>query len=298
MWLDTCIKPENESTDDWYEEEIQVFLQRYNDGNRDVSTCSSLMVLYSCRGDEENAIRFGNEMLQLLGDSDSITKSSYYFNLARMDIFYKRWESAINNYHKANSIMESSDAYYDLSACYAYLNDLENAEKYGVMALEIERLDDGTPNFMWEDIGRLLANRKKYKEAIEIFGQYSNQYPEKWYPLFCIGQCYQDMDDPYRAMAYYQKALVLDADNPHVYNNLGAIAINEDSKIQEGISYLKHALAHIGDESTLKTTVLINLTRAYNQIADYDQAQHYQVLMLQNLGFPVELTEVDEDEEE
>lgn len=301
MWLDDFIKPEDESTETWHEEEIQEILGRYLNGEKNANMCKMLMMFYAMRGDEQNAHRFGDEMLERLDtEHPSYFKNykwEYYHNMGRLDVFYQRWEAAINNYHEALKQEEVMETYFELAGCYGYLKDMENAEKYGLLALEFARMDEGEPDYMWEDVGRLLALNKKYKEAIELFSEYAQCKPDQWYPIYCIGQCWQDLGDQYRAMAYYQKVLALDPNNAHVYNNLGALAINEDARIQEGIGYLKHALEHVGGHTKVKTTILINLSRAYAQLTDYEQSEYYKVLMLQNLGFPVELVEVDDDED-
>lgn len=300
MWLIDFIKPEEESTDTWHEEEIQGLLKRYNDGEKTVSMCKMLMLFYGNRGDEQNAHRYGDEFLELLKEYKVPVNSykwEYYHIMARLDVFYQRWEAAINNYHEALKHDEVMEAYFEMAGCYGYLKDMENAEKYGLLALEKGREDDGEPDYMWQEIGKVLALNKKYKEAIEIFSEYANSHPTEWYPLYCIGQCWQDLDDQYRAMAFYQKVLAIEPKNAHVYNNLGALAINEDARIQEGIGYLKQALEYVGGQTNIKTTILMNLSRAYAQLTDYEQSEQYKVLLLQHLGFPAELVVTDEDDE-
>ncbi|MBI1227527.1 MAG: hypothetical protein GC192_20005 [Bacteroidetes bacterium] len=302
MWLEDFIKPENESTDSWHKEEVQQLLDRYYNGEKNANMCKMLMMFYRMRGDEQNARRFGNEMIERLNEekpSDpEYFKWEYYHNMGRLNVFYQRWDAAVSNYQEALKQDEVMETYFEMAGCYCYLKDMKNAEKYGLLALEKSKEDDDEPNYMWKDIGRLLASNKKFKEAIEIFSEYAKYNPTEWYPLYCIGQCWQDLGDQYRALAYYQKVLAIKPNSPHVLNNLGALAINEDARIQEGIDLLKQALEHIENESALKTTILINLSRAYAQLTDYEQAEYYKMLMLQNLGFPVEMVEEDDDEED
>jgi Tfp pilus assembly protein PilF len=99
-------------------------------------------------------------------------------------------------------------------------------------------------------------------------------------------------------MAFYQKTLELSPNNPFVYNNYGAMAINEDGRIQEGIGFLKHALEHIGTHTNLKGTILTNLARAFGQITDYEQQAQYQNLLFKHIGLPFEIVEVDDEDEE
>ncbi len=301
MWLTDFIKPEDESTDTWHDEEIQELLERYNNGEKNATMCKMLMLFYANRGDEQNAHRFGDEMLERLKDEKPLYGRNYmceyYHIMGRLDVFYQRWEAAIKNYEEALKQDEVMELYYEMAGCYGYLKDMENAGKYGLLALEKSKEEDEEPDYMWEDVGRALALGKKFEEAIEVFSYYAKYKPTEWYPLYCIGQCWQDLGDQYRAMAFYQKVLDIDPHNAFVYNNLGALAINEDARIQEGIGYLKQALEHVGDDRKHKTTILLNLTRAYSQLTNYGQSEYYKVLMLQNLGFPVELVKVDEDED-
>lgn len=302
MWLIDFIKDENDSPDTWHEESVQQLLGRYNNGEKDANMCKMLMMYYGMRGDEQNARRFGDEMLERLEDERpnyiEDYKWEYYHNMARVDVFYQRWEAAINNYHEALKQKEVMETYYEMAGCYGYLNDMENAEKYGLLALEKGREDDGEPNYMWEEVGRVLALNKKYKEAMEVFSEYAKHFPTEWYSIYCIGQCWQDMGDQYRALSYYQKALAIDPKNAHVYNNLGALAINEDGRIQEGIGYYKQALEYVSDDDAeVKTTILINLSRIYARLMDYEQAELYKALLSQHLGLPVELVELDDDED-
>lgn len=302
MWLQDFIKPKNKSTENWHEEEIQQLLGRYNNGEKNANMCQMLILFYAHRGDEENAKRFGDELLEHVEKDEVHARDylcEYYHSMARLDVFYQRWEAAIANYKKVLEYQEVMESYYEMAGCYTYIKDMENAEKYGLMALEVYRNDrEGETCEIWEDIGRLLAVNKKYKEAIEIFSEYVQDHPDNWYSLYCIGECWQGLGDQYRALAFYQKVLAIKPNSPHVYNNLGALAINDDARIQEGIDYLKQALEHVGNERELKTTILINLSRAYATLTDYEQSEHYKVLMLQNLGFPVELVTVDEDEDD
>ncbi len=303
MWLIDFIKPEgDESTDTWHQEEVQQLLDRYNNGEKNANMCKMLMMFYGMRGDEQNARRFGDEMMERLEEekpSDlEYYKWEYYHNLARLDVFYQRWEAAINNYQEALKQDEVMETYYEMAGCYGYLKDIENAMKYGLLALEKGREDEGEPDYTWEEVGRLFATNKKPKEAIEIFSEYAKYNPTEWYPLYCIGQCWQDLGDQYRAMAFYQKVLEIDPKNAFVYNNFGALAINEDARIQEGIGYLKQALEYVGDHTEIKSTILINLSRAYAQLTDYAQSEQYKVLLLQHLGFPAELVEVDDEDED
>jgi tetratricopeptide (TPR) repeat protein len=108
------------------------------------------------------------------------------------------------------------------------------------------------------------------------------------------------MDDPYRAMAHYKYALDAKPDYAHALNNMAAMYQNEVDDSEEAIGYLKKALevAEGGENKELLTTIYINLLRLHLLKKDDKTARYYRRKMLTGLGFPEEMADDLEDDED
>lgn len=206
------------------------------------------------------------------------------FDLENILKIYKALNDEENTMHYLKIIAdESGDAEVcsELAFKLEEKKDLANAVHYITMAARIEPT---AGYYYWCQAGKLLAQMDKMEEALFYFKMVITLNPEYAEGYYCLGRCYQQADEPYRALANYYKALEYQPDFPEVYTNIGVIKYDEDSDIQSAIAFMKTALDKKPDHQ-LKTLLLINLIRLHKQIADYDNQEYYNAQLMETMGF-------------
>lgn len=70
------------------------------------------------------------------------------------------------------------------------------------------------------ELGYLLLQMKKIDEALEVFTQNTEDFPQSWNVWDSLAEAYMDKDDKERAIKYYEKSLQLNPANTNGANQL------------------------------------------------------------------------------
>jgi len=167
--------------------------------------------LYKSLPDEgKNQLEFIAEIKKLKG----LTQG----RLGKISEAVRELSGAIELYKKLNKTSQSQDiahCYNNLSMAYGEVSDYTNAEKYGQMAIKINRTLSNAieSSHNYESLGRIKKRQGRFAEALNYFQQslkirltarnqklISNAYEN-------IGDVYADQQDYGRAMEHYQLAV-------------------------------------------------------------------------------------------
>lgn len=222
-----------------------------------------------------------------------------FFDLEEILKIYKALNDEENTMHYLQILAdknEDAEICCELAFKFEEKKDFANALHYMTMAARIE---PSAGDYYWCQAGKMLALMGNMEEALFYFKMVIKLNPEYAEAYYFLGRCYQQIEEPYRALSNYYKALEFEPDFPEVYTNIGAIKYDEDSDIQSAIAFMKTALEKKPDNK-LKTLVLINLIRFHKQIADYDNQEYYNAKLLETMGFGsmIDWDEDDEDDED
>jgi tetratricopeptide (TPR) repeat protein len=223
-------------------------------------------------------------------------QSDVLTSLARMLVYEKDLPGAIELYKQSIALEPDNDpdtAHEELAYCLVAARRFEEALPY------IDQWLAENPDWyeMWLNKGRSLGELGRYPEALEAFtrGLEEDKQPYQHDVFhYMIGYMHQQMNDNYRAMHHYTKALEIRPNFPEVFNNIASVHYNDDDDlydVQEAIKQLKHAenLADTQDIGELKTLVYINLSRIYSRIGEFDLHEEYKAKMFTTLGFTPDL---------
>ena len=169
----------------------------------------------------------------------------------------------------------------------------------GTVLLEMGRLDEAIESFEAAikiqtypaqdhfGIAKCQLEKKNYEGARDacIKAFETCHYPEPLY-AYGAGYAYQELDDPYRAMKWYTKALDIDPSFPDALNNMAVISLDLNNAWKEAVPYLLKAV-ELAEEPLGPSMRVIyrNLWAYYTQILDHEKAKHYSGLVLQCMGF-------------
>ena len=177
---------------------------------------------------------------------------------------------------------------------YELEGDFINSARYLLIAAKAECSNSA---YLWQNTGRALALANKEDEAMKYFEIALILEPQSENTLYCMGQVYQNKGDQYRAMHYYTEVLKINPFNASVYNNLGAMAFNEEGDIKGAIEKIESALEMTVDPQ-LKLTFHINLARLYHKISDYDKHSFHKIKIFEAAGFKGMMEEDDNESDE
>ncbi|MDH4219093.1 MAG: tetratricopeptide repeat protein [Candidatus Aminicenantes bacterium] len=145
-------------------------------------------------------------------------------------------------------------------------NDFDGAISLSKKALEKNPKD---PNALYL-LGISYARKKMYPEAVDSLTQVTllnSDFPPAYFEL---GVCYQQQNDPDRALEYYQKNLVLDPANVDSAYNSGLILFAMN-RIDEALPLFEQALSLKTDDPAF----LEMAGRCYINQADFGKAIEY-----------------------
>lgn len=177
--------------------------------------------------------------------------------------------------------------------------DTIGAQLKGNVLLEMGRLEesiavfteltqiDSHPSEAYFGIAKCHLDKQNYEGARDacIKAFETCHYPEPLY-AYGAGYTYQHLDDPYRAMKWYTKALDIDPSYPDALNNMAVISMELSNGWEEAVPYLLKAV-ELSNESLNPSMKVVyrNLWAYYTQILDHEKAKHYSGLVLQCMGF-------------
>lgn len=145
--------------------------------------------------------------------------------------------------------MSLCNAYFGMARCYLAQENLELAKDACIQAFE----------------------RCYYPEALYAYG---------------AGYCYQNLDDPYRAMKWYCKALDINPADPSALNNMAVLQLELENGWSEAVPYLLKAVEQSGEAiNKSMQPIYRNLWAYYKRGLNYEKAEYYHRLNYKCLGF-------------
>ena len=288
------------------------------------------ILVYMFAKDPDEIIRYAFELLEV--DEGKEYTDDIYISLARAYTTKNELNQAIEYYRKIIAIDPASEeVIMDLAALYEKQKDIDAAlSVYDY--LDNEKIDGGKED-MYRFKGTLYYNRKEWNKALdcyqkayelstdasdvwiieslgETYWQMKN-YKEStiWFKKaleinpqssnahYGLGLCYQNTDDPYRAMHHYSEAIKIKPDFTEAYNNIATISINEEGDLKKGIEILNKALENNTNKDSL-TLIYQNLSRIYHRTYQYDLAKYYKKEFIKSVGLEGLFPEYNDDNEE
>jgi len=205
------------------------------------------------------------------------------------------WDNALLYYDKhlieEEGYLETEDM-EKIATKYEEKGDLINSARYLLIAAKNECSDSA---YLWQNTGRAFALANQEDEAMQYFQIALILDPQCENALYCMGQIYQNKGDQYRAMHYYTEVLKINPLNALVFNNMGAMAFNEDGDIKGAIEKIEEAL-EMNTDPQMELTFHINLARLYNKIFNYDKHNFHKRKIFEAAGFGG-MMEEDEDDD-
>lgn len=302
-----------------YSERLNMFEKALADHPEDELKLLRLLVTYSTFVPErrDSTLEWADRFLQLATEPQDKAEAL----LARATVL---WEDR-SNVEEAEKLFiaahaldpDYQDSYQKLVDIYLYQNKPEKALHWaelmsvqedmehigfqlkGEVLQQMERIEEAMAAFQevirmdlyptksFEGLAMCHVAQENWELAKDAFIQASERchYPEVVYP-YGAGLCYQNMDDPYRAMKWYLKALDIEPAYPSALNNLAVLQIELDNGWDEAIPYLLKAV-ELSGEAINKDMRLIyrNLWAYYKQRLDHEKAEYYHRLNYRCCGF-------------
>lgn len=116
-------------------------------------------------------------------------------------------------------------------------NDLEQAEQVFIKVIEGEP----TNTEAYEGLGKLYLDRKKYKDALEVYNHLRKLDPDSDNYYSKLGLIYFNLGNYDQAIAAYSKAIILRSDTPHRLANL-SLCYNAKDMLPEAVDAIERAL--------------------------------------------------------
>lgn len=136
-------------------------------------------------------------------------------------------------------------------------------------------------------MAKSLLATEQHEEACQAFINAFEHchYPEPLY-AYGAGFCYQNIDNPYRAMHWYTKCLDIDPSYSDALNNTAVLSMQLSSGWEDAVPYLLKAV-ELSNEAINPSMQVVyrNLWAYYTQILDKEKAEYYQRLSYKCLGF-------------
>lgn len=135
-------------------------------------------------------------------------------------------------------------------------------------------------------MGRCYAQEQQHQKALKYFlSAWECIDPPNPSYAYCAGLCYQNIDDPYRALMWYTKALERWPTFPEALNNMAAVSQELSNGWEEAVPYL-HKAVELNKEAVSKEMrpIYRNLWAYYKNILDHEKAEYYQRLHYKCMG--------------
>lgn len=298
----------------WTQQE-QFYLKRLEeeDQSRAAMNHIGLAGVYDIMSRFDDCVLQCNKVLEISKSDFEIAEAHIWMGRAHQG--KKEFNPAIAHYLQAFGIDEEHNAAIEgLGKCYSELKDYANAEYWFHKLEEIEGCEDSAwmmlADLFYETkdfdrsmsyyekylgqspanieamcgIGRCLAGKKLFTESIEAFNKVAGLHPNEALPQYYLGMCYQSIEDQYRAMHHYMKAIELDPAFAEAYNNVGKLYADFDGNYKTAIEYLEKALVNL-QNAQLQQMLYINLARLNGCMANFERRDYYKNKILEALGF-------------
>ena len=200
-----------------------------------------------------------------------------YFQLGRFHgIHSDNDEKAITQFMKALEI--DSTYFFALNGVGTlyYLNkNFVKAEEWLLKAAKVFKKErDGSDNSIYNTLGKLYFNLKKYEISIKYYSKGVELNPKNLNNYFDRAYTYYFLKIYDKAEVDYLKAIELNPNNLNAKINLGLLYLNNLNDPEKAISQYIKAL-EISSESSL---IFNGLGRAYKQLKNYKKAGEYYLM--------------------
>jgi len=144
-------------------------------------------------------------------------KEKLYENIALMYEKDKQWDKAISLYSALLAVNPNNfTANYRIGIISATIQNMDNAFKYLNNAM---RMNPNNPDVLYQ-LGILLVSQGKYTEALNYLLQAHQMNMATASLFFNIGLCYESLKNIEEAKRYYEKAKLLDPNDPSIQSSL------------------------------------------------------------------------------
>ena len=144
-------------------------------------------------------------------------KEKLYENIALMYEKDKQWDKAISLYSALLAVNPNNfTANYRIGIISATIQNMDNAFKYLNNAM---RMNPNNPDVLYQ-LGILLVSQGKYSQALTYLLQAHQMNMATASLFFNIGLCYESLKNIEEAKRYYEKAKLLDPNDPSIQSSL------------------------------------------------------------------------------
>lgn len=152
-------------------------------------------------------------------------KEKLYENIALMYEKDKQWDKAISLYSALLAVNPNNfTANYRIGIISATIQNMENAFKYLNNAM---KMNPNNPDVLYQ-LGILLVSQGKYNEALTYLLQAHQMNMATASLFFNIGLCYESLKNIDEAKRYYEKAKLIDPNDPSIQSSLERFTIKKE----------------------------------------------------------------------
>ncbi|MFK2824728.1 tetratricopeptide repeat protein [Bacillus sp. B190/17] len=208
-------------------------------------------------------------------------KNAYaYFLLGVVDYQNDQTEQAI--LHLKRSLEKDPfqpSAYAYLARCYADFSQFQLAQQWALVALEQAETDE----FIRSTYAVILFESGAIQEALSIFEELSEDYPDDHYYVYEIGHCYMEMRDK-RAVQWLKRAIEMNPAVPYPYLRIAEIRMSEE-KWERAEAYLRiGAEDAVPEEETGLLWLHVGHTRMGREMYDHAEEAYKRAVQLDTDG--------------
>jgi len=211
---------------------------------------------------------------------------SFYKNCGKMFLVSKELLKAFENYHKAIACIKDNPEYYMLLSDLLFqMGKNDMAVTHYKKAVEIDKdfveiyenkkkVQDATDFARNEDhcnelikTGDQLLHDNQFEEAVNCYEKALLIEADNPYVIHNMGTAFKSMGQIDKAILYYEKTINIDPNHFNAYYNMG-VALQEKGKVDQAISAYKKAIEQKPDF----LNALNNLGNAYNASGRFQEA--------------------------
>ncbi|MCX8123310.1 MAG: tetratricopeptide repeat protein [Spirochaetes bacterium] len=160
-------------------------------------------------------------------------KEKLYENIAFLYEKDKQWDKAISLYSAMLAVNPNNfTANYRIGIISATIQNMDNAFKYLNNAM---RINPNNPDVLYQ-LGILLISQGKYPEALNYLLQAHQMNMATASLFFNIGLCYESLKNLEEAKRYYEKAKLLDPNDPSIQSSLERFSGKKDEPTNQNDS--------------------------------------------------------------
>jgi tetratricopeptide (TPR) repeat protein len=234
-----------------------------------------MAICYECViKDDAMAIQYFTTSIEYAPHNDSSM-----FSLAQIYMRKSEYEKALHYFKILQEQQPEDPSFAYIGECYLELNNFDEAQKNFEAAL-LER-ENGN---IYDGLGRCAVEKGEADKAIEYFQLALKQDPDRYSTNYYLGLSYQNREDYYRALHYYNQAVKLWPDFSDALNNIAVCYECLGDDPEASLKYFERAL-QTDPPPRLKLLLYTNLARVHSKRKNFDQHEYYQQQVFKLLGF-------------